>query len=328
MAAGLFLSTTALSFPTRTSPAPKVMTSSGEAVVVREAPGEPDPVSIDDDSVTLPSTSTTSSIPDPDRGDLLAHLSTTTIAGDVIEGIVESDGVWQTGIQLAAAVPARAVPVIDPTTPEECYERARSMPLDDDHANLIAQMTHFVFECVTDVEAGLGATDPTSNRRWDARRTWGFQSLAEQVAAEAVVVGYCESLGFSSRAIRSTNPWGYGGLFQLGATEFRRFAGVAQSRFDLVDNSYAAARYFVFQYRNRAGWGGWSPWAVVNTNFDGVNDQVRVPILPRFASTDPEFQGRRGPELPAWAVDPWSYRVPGWNGCPYTGGRWPKADRL
>jgi hypothetical protein len=323
---GLFLSTTALGFPGASQPIQPAVIPADDMVAVVEATEVGS--NRDPGSNTLPSTSTTLVILDPGRDELEAHLSTTTLAGDVIAGLVESTGVWQSGIQLAGAVPDRIVPEPQVVTSEDCYEQARAMAPDEGDANLIAQMTHYVFRCVTAVEAGLDTVDPTSIRRWDGREIWGFHTLADQVAAEAVVVSYCESLGYARHALRSTNPWGYGGLFQLGAAEFRRFAGVAGSRFDPVDNAYAAARYFVFQYQSRAGWGGWSPWAVVNTNFDGVNDQVRIPILPRFTSTDSEFRGRRGPELPAWAVNPWSYRVPDWNGCPYTGGRWPKAEEL
>jgi hypothetical protein len=115
----------------------------------------------------------------------------------------------------------------------------------------------------------------------------------------------------------------------MGSSEMRRFGGAGASKFDPLDNGVAAAAYFLLQARAGDGWGGWGPWAVVNTNFDDeVNNKVRIPVLPRFRSTDPEFAGRRGPELPAWAVDPWSWEVPGWGGCPYTGGRWAEAAPL
>jgi hypothetical protein len=243
-------------------------------------------------------------------------------------GAKEFDQLWSQGIQLFSPVPEGSLQDHEPTTPDGCYQKAKGKRLDGDfRLNLIAQMTHDLFECVTALE-GLNKVEPTTSRRWNGAKIWGFQSLSEQLAAESVVVAYCESLGFAGHALHGTNPWGYGGLFQLGRTEFNRFDAVGGSRFDPADNAYAAARYLLFQYRNRAGWGGWSPWAVVNTNFDGVNDQVKVPILPRFASTDPDFIGRRGPELPSWAVDPWAFVVPEWNGCPYNGYRWPAAARL
>lgn len=218
-----------------------------------------------------------------------------------------------------------------PPTRESCIRAAKSSPLKVDGVydrNLIAQMTHEVFACLTGV-AGLDAVAPTSLRRWNGASRWGFGSLSEQVAGEAVVVAYCESVGFDPRALTGANGFGYAGLFQMGSVEMGRFGEAGSSRFDPVDSAIAAANYFLFQYGNGAGWGGWSPWAVVNTNFnDEVNDRVKVPVLPRFTSTDPEFRGRPGPELPEWAVDPWGWTVPHWNGtgCPYNGGRWPAAS--
>ncbi len=226
-------------------------------------------------------------------------------------------------------LPAAAPPVVNrprPTDARGCYMEAREIDLSIGR-NGIAQMIHTLFDCLARVE-GLETEPATSSRRWDGAGTWGFESLADQVGAEAVVVAYCESLGFAGHAVSGNNPWGYGGLFQMGNSEMRRFGGPGLSKFDPVDNAYAAANYFFYQRRTGAGWGGWSPWAVVNTNFnDAVNDQVKVPILPRFTSTDPKFKGRRGPELPQWAVDPWLYHVPGWDGCPYSG-RWPAAQPL
>lgn len=218
-----------------------------------------------------------------------------------------------------------------PDDPFECHERATEMPLVDANGgwsrNLIAQMTYTVFECVASV-AGFADAPPTSGA-WDAAGTWGFESLAQQVAAESVVVGYCESVAFSGSAITSNNPWGYGGVFQMGAQEMRLYGFAGASKFDPVDNVYSAATYFVAMNRRGAGWGGWGPWAVVNTNYnDEVNDRVKVPVLPRFTSTDPDYRGRRGAELPAWAVDPWSYVVPGFNGCPTTGGGWAPATAI
>ncbi len=215
-----------------------------------------------------------------------------------------------------------------PTDPFECHERADEMPLDDDNGawnrNLIAQMTYTVFECVSSV-AGFADRAPTSSG-WDAAGIWGFESLAQQVAAESVVVAYCESQAFAGFALTGNNPWGYGGLFQMGATEMRMFGFSGASKFDPVDNAYSAATYFVAMNRRGAGWGGWGPWAVVNTGYnDEVNDRVKVPVLPRFTSTDPAYRGRRGVELPAWAVDPWSFAVPAFNGCPTTGRPWPVA---
>lgn len=232
----------------------------------------------------------------------------------------------------SASVPSDGRVVVLAPQPDDargCYLEARSLTLRDERErydrNALAQMTHLLWECLGRVN-GLSDEVPTKLRSWDAGAVWGFADLAEQVAAEAVVVAYCESVGFAHHALVSNNPWGYGGLFQMGGNEMRRFGGSGLSKFDPVDNAYASANYFLFQRRTGAGWGGWSPWAVVNTNFnDEVNDQVRVPVLPRFRSTDPSVQGRRGPELPQWAVDPWSFEVPDWAGCPYNGGRWAEA---
>lgn len=220
-----------------------------------------------------------------------------------------------------------------PATQDNCIALAKTRPVEVDgtfERNLIAQMTHEVFECLASA-SGLDERPPTVLRRWNGAAIWGFGSLADQVAAESVVVAYCESEGFDRRALTRSNGFGYGGLFQMGRTEMRRFGEPGSDRFDPVDNAIAAANYFLFQYHNGAGWGGWSPWAVVNTNFnDEVNDRVKIPALPRFVSSDPAFQGRPGPELPAWAVDPWSWEVPDWSGtgCPYTGGKWPAARPL
>lgn len=353
-AIGLFVSTTALGAPraqsmtsneavavaaplstgSTTAPAVVVTAVPTAGVVRSEQPtrvATSPPVTDPTAPVTVPGgPTTTAAEPDPTGDDILAHHATTTVPGDVVVEIVDgSDGLWSSGLQMAAIVPPEALPApAVPETTDECYLHAKTLPLAGEHVgNLIAQMTHWLFECLAAVE-GLDEVEPTSNGRWDGRKEWGFQSLAEQVAAEAVTVAYCESLGFRQSALTRSNPWGYAGLFQIGASEFRRFSGVATSRYEVVDNAYAAARYFLHQYRNRHGWGGWSPWAVVNTNFGGVNDQVKVPILPRFGSTQPGYRGRSGPELPAWAVDPWTYEVPDWHGCPYTGGRWADADRL
>lgn len=211
-----------------------------------------------------------------------------------------------------------------PSTPGECRDRAREIDLTPDghwDRNAIARMTWSLFDCVLTLH-GLGGVPPSQVRGWDAASSWGFESLAEQMAAEAVVVSYCESIGYRHDALTGGNGFGYAGLFQMGQTEMRKF-GAGGSRYDPVDSAFGAVNYVWSQYVNRDGYGGWSPWAVVNTGFDDeVNNRVKVPILPRFKSVDPEFKGRRGPELPAWAVDPWLHDVPAWNGCPYTGGRW------
>jgi hypothetical protein len=240
---------------------------------------------------------------------------------------VELEGISQAAVATDEALVVEPIP----TDPIECHQRGSQLPLKDENGawdrNLIAQMTHTVFECVASV--GGMASQPPTNEGWDAAAIWGFDSLARQVAAESVVVGYCESQAFADFAITGNNPWGYGGVFQMGAKEMRLFGFPGASKFEPVDNVYSAATYFMSMVERGMGWGGWGPWAVVNTGYnDEVNDRVKVPVLPRFTSTDPAYRGRRGVELPAWAVDPWRYSVPGFNGCPTTGHPWPAAVEL
>ncbi|HVR32336.1 MAG TPA: hypothetical protein VMS74_06470 [Acidimicrobiia bacterium] len=272
-------------------------------------------------NTTTPTTTPTTTIP---AGPTPLEIEAARLPRDVV---VEFAGVVSFSFGASAQFDAT------PVTREDCIRQAKTSPLKIDglyDRNLIAQMTHRTFDCLTSA-AGLDTVAPTALRRWNGAAKWGFGSLADQVSAEAVVVAYCESKGFSPSALTGSNGFGYAGLFQMGSTEMARFGEPGSSRFDPVDNAVGAANYFIYQYRNRAGWGGWSPWAVVNTNFDDeVNNQVKVPVLPRFTSTDPEFRGRPGPELPAWAVDPWSWFVPHYNGtgCPFNGGRWPGASAL
>ncbi len=183
----------------------------------------------------------------------------------------------------------------------------------------LARMVWTVFRCVT-AASGLDRVEPegldTEGHRWDGAARWGFASLADQVAAEAVVVAYCESGGFDPWVLAHDNPYGYGGVFQMGDAEWAVYG--EGSKFDPVGNTWAAARYFVAARADGDPWGGWGPWAVVNTDYGGPNAGVRVPALPRFLSTDPRYRASAGPELPAWAVDPWSHDVPPWKGCPIT----------
>jgi hypothetical protein len=105
----------------------------------------------------------------------------------------------------------------------------------------------------------------------------------------------------------------------MGRVEMATYGLPGSSKFDIVDNAFAAARYFVAAYHKGDPWGGWGPWAVVNTDYGGPNEGVKVPLLPRFGSSDPAFRRIPGPELPAWAVDPYSWQTPRWAGCPITG---------
>jgi len=280
------------------------------ALADRPYPGRPES-SPQSASVEMVTTTTTPDIESLDLAILALDLEESTPRGVVTEEAVVVQPI--------------------PDDPFECHERAAALPLRDDAGrwdrNLVAQMTHTMFECMASV-GGMFERPPTSSG-WDAARIWGFENLAEQVAAESVVVAYCESQAFAGLALTGNNPWGYGGLFQMGGSEMATYGFRGASKFDPVDNAYAAATYFMAMNRRGAGWGGWGPWAVVNTGYnDDVNNQVKVPVLPRFKSTDPDFAGRRGVELPAWAVDPWAYAVPGWGGCPFTGRAWPKAIPL
>jgi hypothetical protein len=292
---------------------------------------------------TMPSfePSTVVSRPAPDDQDGFTTTTVTTVADptfeylDILRAVTRSQPPPDEVIaaSFAGSGPDRPAVAAATGVEEGCIRLAKTSPLMTDgeyDRNLIARMTHGVFECFARV-AGLDAVSPTALRRWNGASRWGFGSLAEQVAAEAIVVAYCESEGFSPRALTGSNGFGYAGLFQMGSTEMARFGEPGSSRYDPADNAVGAAKYFLHQYRNGAGWGGWSPWAVVNTNFDDeFNSQVKIPVLPRFTSTDPEFHGRPGQELPAWAVDPWSWEVPHWSGtgCPFTGRPWPTATPL
>lgn len=267
-------------------------------------------------TTTVPTTTTTTV---PTTTTMVAPSTTTTAS-------VASDdaGFRLTGLDQVEDPPVAADDL------DECRQRLRGFSLTVDgevDRNAVAQLTYSAFLCVLTVE-GLDRHPPEPGRGWDPA-SWRFTSLAEQAAAEAVVVGYCESIGFDPDALFDVNPWGYGGLFQMGSREMRQFGPEGGDRLSPADNAVGAATYFVWMQRRGGGWGGWGPWAVVNTNFnDEVNDRVKVPVLPRFASTDPDYRGRRGAELPAWAVDPWSFEVPEWNGCPTTGGSWPEAQPL
>lgn len=140
----------------------------------------------------------------------------------------------------------------------------------------------------------------------------GMTNKAQQVASEAVVVSWCESVGYSARG---DNGYGYAGVFQMGEAEAARWIPGYQPgtgmRDDPIANTLGAANYYFAGHGNPAAWDGWSPWAVVWTDYGGPNDHVVVPVLPRFASTDMDdngngtsYFGQFGPELPRWAVNP------------------------
>lgn len=233
------------------------------------------------------------------------------------EGSTGEDPTWLALGQRTAEIPEGY---------QECYDRARAMELKTAKGgydkNGLALMIRDLFTCMATVD-GLAEEPPTRDSEWNGAELWGFENLAQQVGAEAVVVAYCESIGFRANAVRGNNKWGYGGVFQMGGNEMKTYGRTGMSKFDPVDNSYAAARYFLAVYRNGASWGGWKPWAVVNTRFnDPINNQVKVPVLPRFYSTDRRYLGRRGPELPDWAVFPDVFEVPARETCPFSGREW------
>ena len=331
-------STMAVAAPGTPRPDPEfVMPEEAVAVVSIDALAVADDVEFQLPPQTVHTFVTQSTVEDLEFSELRLLTTTTTElppTPEELASLAEMEASSQRRVQAMTAVgfEADVTSVVEefpherpaPTTGAECRDRAREIDLTPNRSwdrTAIAQMTWSLFDCVLTVK-GLDDVAPTQNRTWNGATRWGFESLAEQMAAEAVVVSYCESIGYRPSALTGTNGYGYGGLFQMGTTEMRRF-GAGGSRFDPVDNAYGAVNYVYYQYSNRNGYGGWSPWAVVNTGFDDeVNNQVKVPILPRFRSVDPDYRGRRGPELPQWAVSPWLNDVPSWQGCPYNGGRW------
>lgn len=184
--------------------------------------------------------------------------------------------------------------------------------------------TYEVFRCAA-TQAGL-ATQPAAPRA-NGVGPPVFGNLAEEIASEAVVVGYCES-GYSYSALTSNNSGGYGGVFQMGNSEAASFVpGGVANKFNPPDNIVGAARYFLSQVHTPP-WYGWGPWATVDTNFTnyggtGANAQVLYPALPRFPSTYGPYAGAYTPgPLPAWSINPYSQTPNGscsnpWNGKPW-----------
>lgn len=236
------------------------------------------------------------------------------------------------GIPLIVEQPGIGGAMLDAQSAEECYYQARQLPVgpgakDKYDTNMVATVVYAMFECILR-NSGLAQVPPTKNDVWDGAATWGFSNFAEQAAAEAVVVSYCESVGYADHAIEGNNPWGYGGVFQFGDREFRAWVkasgGMIKNKFDPYDNIWAGAMYFLSAY-NSNNLGGWGPWAVVNTKYGGPNVHVKVPILPRFKSVRAGYVGEPGPELPVWAAKFGTVPVPEYVGCPYTdrGLKWP-----
>jgi len=225
----------------------------------------------------------------------------------------------------------------------------------------LAQLTWEIFYCEAAL-AGLEDTPATSTSAFNAAR-YGITNKAQQVAAEAVAVAWCESgyternvTGFSDdgtwRGDNGTNPSsninsrhglpssisGYSGVFQMGPDEAATYIPGWEVpphsepwedlRFNAAANITGAARYFLTQHdRNR--WDGWGPWAVVNTDYGGPNVHVRIPILPRFPSTRDNYVGQHSENLPDWAINPFDEDLPDnpFAGCGqiYAGGSWEYA---
>ena len=70
----------------------------------------------------------------------------------------------------------------------------------------------------------------------------------DQLQRQALDVAWCESRGDAT----AKNRYGFKGLFQMGAREFRKY-GSGNDIFDAHDNAAAAFRYYVDA-------GGWRPW--------------------------------------------------------------------
>jgi hypothetical protein len=185
----------------------------------------------------------------------------------------------------------------------------------------VARVIYEVFYC----HAAAGGLDqqaaPSSQ--------YGFKNKAQQIASEAIVVGWCESIGY--QAATSTNPYGYTGIFQMGAWETRTYIPGGDAR-NSHANIVGAARYYMAGSGRK--WDGWGPWAVVNTDYATVkasngtmpNYHVRYPVLDRFPSTHPETRGAFNPVgLPGWALNPYQDAFPGSfsaaGGCPVTKGK-------
>ena len=208
--------------------------------------------------------------------------------------------------------------------------------VDPDDTRALAELIYETFYCNL-AAAGYDSEPPTQNSRFDGDAI-GFSNYAQQVASEAVAVGWCESAGFS--AAQSTNAWGYTGVFQMGSGETERYIPGADAT-DVAANILGAARYFLDREGVSHPFQGWTPWAVVNTDFATAVDSngnmpnfgVRRPILPRFASTHPQHPREGGAELPAWAINPYQDAFPSdmseTGGCPYTpGSSWQEIDGL
>lgn len=160
-----------------------------------------------------------------------------------------------------------------------------------------------------------------------------FANRAEQVATEAVLVGFCESQfvpAVVSWVPGATNTERtYKGVFQMHGAHLANHPpdprwqpigvpGGVPWQFDPIVNIATAARLY-FDGAGRPPWDGWGPWAVVNTELTDAGTsqpQVGLPVLPRFAATRGPFAGRSYPwGIPDWARDPFRWRIPDNQGC-------------
>lgn len=176
---------------------------------------------------------------------------------------------------------------------------AGGVAVDVNNPQSMAMATHRIFYCHSKA-AGLDTVAPTALANGAGPSP--FRNKAEQIAAEAVVVGYCES-GYSAKNATSNNPYGYGGVFQFGNSETARWIP-GGNKFDPAANITGAARYFFYGY-GKGKWDGWGPWAIVNTDYGGPNVGVKTPVVPRFPSTRGGWEGRYSPgPMPSFATNP------------------------
>lgn len=151
--------------------------------------------------------------------------------------------------------------------------------------------------------AGLDNQPPRDAGRYQASG-WA-KSYADQIASEAVVVGYCES-GLKPTAV--TKDGLHRGVFQMGDAELKA-QGVDPALWaDAKRNIGAAADYWLSTYRVAQPLEGWRPWAVVNTQWFSKANPAKFPVIGRFAAVppSPEAGVASGLDLPRWAIDPQS----------------------